>query len=85
MITYEQAVQLKLYDIVHLDSACHPISGKRYTNKYRVNGMMKTWKRSPGKFRIPLKHGMYDYDMLTEYNAYRFHLESECPLRKADD
>jgi hypothetical protein len=27
----------------------------------KVNGKIKTWKRAPGKFEIPLKYGLYEY------------------------
>jgi hypothetical protein len=26
----------------------------------KVNGKIKTWKRTPGKFVLPLKYGMYE-------------------------
>ena len=34
--------------------------------RWRVNGKPKTWVRSPERVRVPLKHGLYDYDYLTE-------------------
>jgi hypothetical protein len=27
----------------------------------RVNGKLKTWKRKPGQFELPLKYGLYEY------------------------
>lgn len=36
--------------------------------RWRVNGKVKTWKRSPGRVQIPAKHGLYDYDYVTEYD-----------------
>jgi hypothetical protein len=27
----------------------------------KVNGRIKTWKRTPGKFVLPLKYGLYEY------------------------
>jgi len=27
----------------------------------RVNGQVKTWKRSPARVEVPLKHGLYVY------------------------
>jgi len=32
----------------------------------RRNGKTKTWKRTPQRFQIPVKHGMYDYGYITE-------------------
>jgi len=35
----------------------------------RRNGKTKTWKTRPGDFRIPCKHGLYDYFYITQENA----------------
>ena len=32
----------------------------------RRNGATKTWKTRPTEFRIPIKHGMYDYGYITQ-------------------
>ena len=32
----------------------------------RRNGATKTWKTRPGQFRIPVKHGMYEYFYITD-------------------
>lgn len=34
--------------------------------RWRVSGALKLWKRTPGRFRLPLKQGMYNYGALTE-------------------
>ena len=34
--------------------------------RWRVNGKPKIWKRSPERVRVPVKHGLYDYDYITE-------------------
>ena len=34
--------------------------------RWRVNGKVKLWKRSPDRVEVPLKHGMYAYDYLDE-------------------
>jgi len=34
--------------------------------RWRVNGKVKTWKRDLSRIRVPLKHGLYDHDYLTE-------------------
>lgn len=34
--------------------------------RWRVNGKVKTWKRTPEAVRIPVKHGLFHYDYLTE-------------------
>jgi hypothetical protein len=43
-------------------------TGKRWF----VNGQVKTWKRDPARVCIPLKHGLYGYAYLTEYNVSDF-------------
>lgn len=35
----------------------------------RRNGATKTWKTRPGEFKIPVKHGMYDYFYITQADA----------------
>lgn len=32
----------------------------------RRNGATKIWKTRPGEFRIPIKHGLYDYGYITD-------------------
>lgn len=32
----------------------------------RVNGLPQTWKRSPERVRVPMKHGLYNTFQLTE-------------------
>ena len=34
--------------------------------RWKVNGQVKTWKKSPEKVKVPVKHGMYGYDYITE-------------------
>lgn len=38
----------------------------RHKRRWYVNGMVKTWKTDPSRIRIPLKHGLYTYDALTD-------------------
>lgn len=52
---------------------------ERVTN-VRRNGATKVWKRSPDRFSVPIKYGMYEYACITEGNCSDFHVESECPL-----
>ena len=33
--------------------------------RWRVNGVPKTWKTRPNEVRVPIKHGLRDYDYLT--------------------
>jgi hypothetical protein len=43
--------------------------------RWRVNGKVKTWKTMPARVRIPVKHGMYSYDYLTEDELHLVALE----------
>jgi len=36
--------------------------------RWRVNGKAKTWKRSPERVQVPVKHGLYSYDYITEHD-----------------
>ena len=55
-ITLEEAKQLQYGDYLIADN------GKRW----KVNGKVQRWKRSPDRIRVPLKHGLYAYDAITE-------------------
>jgi hypothetical protein len=64
MITLEQAKNLSTG--VYL-----LIEGKRW----KVNGKVKTWKRSPELVKVPVKHGLYTYDYVTEEHLHLVTLE----------
>lgn len=40
----------------------------RTPERWRVNGALKTWKRDAGRFRLPLKHGLYAYAEISNDN-----------------
>jgi len=56
MLTLDQAKNLKPGDVLLTTD------GKRW----KVNGKIKRWKRDPNRIRIPLKHGLYAHDAITE-------------------
>jgi len=60
MITLE-----RLKTLVRGDVICVPRIG-RPDAQWRVNGMVKTWKRDPSRVRVPVKFGLYSYDAVTE-------------------
>lgn len=66
MLTLEEAKKLKYGDIL-LDE-----NGKRW----KVNGKVKLWKTMPTKIHVPLKHGLYAYDAISEENF----IEGVCHL-----
>jgi len=70
-ITLEQAKNLKVGDILYHNGS----SNKDGTpTRWKVNGKPKTWKRQPGMVRVPLKHGLYSFDYLTEDYLHEFDL-----------
>jgi hypothetical protein len=46
--------------------------------RWKVNGVVKTWKTQPERFEIPVKHGMSDYGYVTEKNYFYFHINGSC-------
>lgn len=70
-VTREQALSA---DMFH-----EPREGKSCAN-WRRNGQSQTWRRSPERFRVPVKYGLYSYGQLTETNAHLLHLPGECPV-----
>ena len=66
-LTLEQAKALK-----HRDVLVDP-KGRRWY----VNGAVKTWKRTPERIRVPLKHGLYAYDTMTEIDLPFMTLEGD--------
>lgn len=71
----EQVMNLKCGDILHDPSA--PNRQGRCQN-WRVNGQVKRWKRTPERVRVPMKHGLYSYGYVDNYNMGLMHLEAEC-------
>jgi hypothetical protein len=51
------------------------------TQRWRVKGAVKTWVKSPGRFKVPIKHGMREYWYIDETNMHGFTL-IEPPKRK---
>ena len=55
-------------------------------HKWRVNGKMRTWKKSPERFELPVKFGLYTYGTFTNahvspsaYDSVLF-TPASCPL-----
>ena len=62
-ITLEQAKALRYGQILH---HVHNKNADGTPQRWRVNGKVKTWKRSPERVQIPVKHGLYSFDYITE-------------------
>ena len=71
-MTINDAKQLQYRDVVHFGA-----SGGKCAN-FRVNGKVRTWKRSPERVYVPLKHGLYAYGAITEHNLHLIHREEDC-------
>lgn len=59
MITLDDLKSLQVGDYIMIPRRNGP-------EKWKVNGQVKTWKRDAGRVRVPLKHGLYNYDQVTE-------------------
>jgi hypothetical protein len=88
-MTVSEAKKLQYGDILHYRTCIHmvgPRGGIKETSiKYRVNGKVKIWKRpaifccvDPDRVQVPIKHGLYDYAYLDNFNLDLFHRETEC-------
>jgi len=80
MITIDQAKQLQRKDTVEqtheqIETVNDgKVYKRRHAKNWKINGKIKLWKRSPERFQLPLKHGLYDYAYLTNENAHLFQL-----------
>lgn len=75
-ITLEQAKTLRYRQILAMNDQ---FNADRTCVRWRVNGAVKTWKTRPNEFRIPVKHGMYDFDYVDQDNIGMFHIYGTCP------
>lgn len=66
-LTLNQAKHLKHKQILyHLRNR----NADGTAQRWRVNGKVKTWKRSPWKVQVPVKFGMYSFDYITENDLH---------------
>ena len=73
-ITLEEAKALTLGTILY----CIDLKNADHTpQRWRVNGQVKTWKRNPERVEVPLNHGLYSYDYLTENNMHLLSLTED--------
>ena len=81
MITYDQAMTSQEFHLEPCTRTVGPRGGiKESTTVYRRNGKTQTWKTRPGEFRIPVKHGLRNYDSITNSDVDRVHTREDCPL-----
>lgn len=82
MLTKEQAMtEREFIQISSDDINFNKVWGKEaLMNKpihWRANGKCKTWKTRPDEFRLPIKHGLWDYGYITQDNAHLFEVASK--------
>lgn len=67
MIELERAKKL-----THGEIAYHCINRNAdgSPQRWRINGKVKTWKRSPDRIQIPIKYGLWGYDYITENDLH---------------
>ncbi len=79
MLSMRQAKQLKpgdiLYHVWKRNADGTPM-------RWRVSGQVKTWKRSPGRVQVPLKHGLRGHDYLTEDTLHLLSSTEKQALRR---
>ncbi len=76
MITLNTAKSLTYQTIVHNDNMTQNQGNE--CQRWRVSGKPKTWKRSPERVQVPIKHGLYANDYITENTLDSLHLASDC-------
>ena len=62
-ITLEEAKALKRGDMLH-----HTLNKNAdgTPQRWRVNGKVRRWKRDPDRIQVPIKYGLWGYDVITE-------------------
>ena len=73
-ITLEQAKALKHGQVLHEP---HHNNADGTPRRWRVNGKVKTWVRSPERVSIPIKYGLYTCDYLTQSDLWMVCLTAE--------
>lgn len=69
MITKEQALTAQRFTHATAKNADGtPMRARR-------NGQTQTWKTRPDDFRVPIKHGLYSYGVITPDNAADWNAE----------
>ena len=67
MITLEQAKNLKRGEILH---HVRNVNSDGSAQRWKVNGIPKTWKTQPNRVKVPVKYGLYTYDYITERDLH---------------
>jgi hypothetical protein len=86
-MTLEQARNLRHGQEVHYTGRhmCRRAVGPRggvtvNVTRVRVSGNVQTWKRDPGRVRVPVKYGLRESASITEYDLVDWHVPADCPV-----
>lgn len=66
MITKDEAIKSDMFLLLGSRNADGTLQ------RWRRNGVTKTWKTRPNDFRVPVKRGLYEYGYITQDNAVSF-------------
>lgn len=75
-MTQDQIINCRFF---HLNSSCE-IRPNNRQYCVRRTGKTKLWKRSPKRFKIPVKFGLYQSGYIDETNVQAWHASEDCPL-----
>jgi len=74
MLTKEQACALTVGKVLH-HTTIKGSDGE--PARCRVSGACKTWKREPERFKLPVKHGLFDSFYITNFSAAEWNTAKE--------
>ena len=78
MISLKQAKRLKpgntVYHVINRNADNTP-------QRWKVNGKVKTWTKSLDRVSVPIKHGLYSYDYITERDLHLISTTEKQALR----
>ena len=74
MITKELLLELPIGYVLHHRFASN---ADGTPERWRINGKVKTWKRQPNRFQVPVKYGLRDYGYITENETHHFCITAE--------
>lgn len=86
MLTRDRALEIAhARGTFHRDGYCIRSIGikgavKEKRQLWRTNGAPQLWKRTPEKFRVPIKHGLNQCWEINQDNLSEFHADNDCPL-----
>lgn len=71
-VTKEIAMSAKYGDIFYSKTLMQGSKGARTLLRVRVSGKCKTWKRTPNRFHLPVKYGLYNSWVIDQNNCHEW-------------